>query len=118
MNADELVSQWVVSDFRRRSEYQHLYGPYVSNDEEHLSRCIDLTFTSHSHEWECGCYSTYTRDDSWSIRGTISCPHGTSIPYWTTASEWDSGLPGVIKEMIDLDGQDFTCPVDERNDED
>lgn len=116
MNADELVSKYIVQKFQKARSigYTHT-NPQV----EHIATCPNAVFISGEHGWECGCYSSYTRDDQWWLHGVITCDHdrGFEYRYSTTAYEWDGGLPGFIREMIRLDEENFYCSFEEYNEQ-
>ena len=112
MDADELVRKWLYEKFC--SYYASRTDTYLNPELKHLANCPEVQLSSLDHSWECDCYSSYTRDDQWQASCKISCTHGFETSFWTNASEYDHGLPDIIKELIETDLEFFTCPIDER----
>jgi hypothetical protein len=66
----------------------------------HLINCKPK-ISAVDHEWECGCYSEYTRDDSWVVHCRVSCAHGLITEMRVTLDSWR--IPEVLQELADMD---------------
>lgn len=125
-DADELVSKWALEKFKKRALHQYdYYNDHAFKmgqpkwwqqmvQDRHIALCPSARFEALQHGWYCGCYSSYTRDDEWYVEGTIKCDHHDTV-YRISAREYDEGLPGMIKELIQTDEQDCVYESDEYN---
>ena len=124
--ADRLLLDWVMKQFPEWSKHRidlynaRAYRPGLSAGlphEEivhahtlaHLRNCKGMrTMGYPNHEWECSCYSEYTRDDRWQIHVMVTCPHGLFAEFREELYPWD--MPDVVRSMAD---EDEGCQYDD-----
>lgn len=78
----------------QQSEILHVYTL------AHIRNCGPRIFAV-DHEWECGCYSEYTRDDSWMVHCRVSCAHDLLTEMRLAVSIWE--MPQLIQDLADAD---------------
>lgn len=78
---------------------------------EHLYNCTPRVYAIPSHEWECGCYSEYTRDDRWMVHTYITCYHGIYTQMSHEISSWR--LPKIWEKFEELAHSDEGCRYDD-----
>lgn len=102
LTPDDRVNAWIIQRFRER------HGRFQS----HMSVCPDLKVKPYSceHGVECGCYSEYTRDDSWYLPATLECPHGKEMS--VTLSDFGHTLPDAVAAIANADYDNFECIYD------
>jgi len=118
MNADELLLAWAQEKAPEWLEEQvrhynnirgipqintlgHMANKIKGATVEHILHCGPKIYAIPNHEWSCGCYSEYTRDDSWVVHAYIRCAHGIVAEMVKELSPWS--MPEVIQELADLD---------------
>ena len=116
MTADELLLQWAkeqapewLDKEMQRTVRNH---PYVVDQMgvmsskiygatcEHIKHCGPKIYAV-NHEWECGCYSEYTRDDDWMVHTYVRCRHGLTVEMRLRVDVWQ--MPDVIQRLAELD---------------
>ncbi len=102
-NVDRMVEAWLVSEFR--SNYP----------DDHLSSC-PTAYATIDHEctgWECGCYSSWTREDSFVVIYSVQCEHGNDV--MGERSHWYNS-PTSVYEQLDAyrEGPESVCHVEQR----
>lgn len=70
--------------------------------DEHLLNCSPRVYGIPGHDWECGCYSEYTRDDQWTVHAYITCHHGLLTQMVHYVNPYD--MPEIIQELAQNDG--------------
>lgn len=99
---DDKVADWLLEKFLWSRQYDKAKHGSIKN----------IRVLSVDTGWECGCYSEWTRDDSYVLTGRFTGDKGEfiwSYGYW-------ADLPSFIRELDDyINGND--CPYDE-DDED
>jgi hypothetical protein len=76
-------------------------GAIQAHTLAHLINCGSTHVSSIDHQWECGCYSEYTRDDSWVVHCRVSCYHNIVTDMRIELSSYD--MPEVLQELADMD---------------
>lgn len=67
----------------------------------HLINCGSTHVSAVDHEWECSCYSEYTRDDEWVVHARVSCYHNIATDMRVNLDAWS--MPEVLQELADMD---------------
>jgi len=99
---DDQVNSWLKEKFLESSYYY----PATMGDHD------DIEIISADGSWECGCYSEYTRDDSFVLTATISTNGGNKTTTWDYGY-WSS-LPDFITELDEyIDGNDCRYAEDD-----
>lgn len=98
---DDQVNGWLKEKFLQSSDYY----PATQGDSDQ----IEVVRAEGS--WECGCYSEYTRDDSFILTATLKGSNGREFTwnygYW-------SSLPDFITELDEyIDGNDCRYAEDD-----
>jgi hypothetical protein len=106
-DVDALVNTWAFEKFVEESR-----GSWKDDNEWwHLRDCKEVEIVRCEHDWHCGCYSEYTRDDTWEIAIHMECPH-LGLKSWLL-NRWSWGdLPEIIAELRERDAKAFECSVD------
>lgn len=68
---------------------------------EHMLNCSPRVYGIPGHEWECGCYSEYTRDDNWTVHAYVTCSHGLFVQMFHYVDPYS--LPEIIQELAESD---------------
>ena len=111
--ADELLAEWILKiGFPEWAKNRCQWATYERDKLAHLYQCPTLRVDGTRHGWECGCYSEYTRDDSWYVHATMACDHHPD-GYEFGKELYGSELPEVLRQMSELDEQDFDCPYED-----
>lgn len=96
--ADELVEEWLLSKF-----FEEKYDPVKHGPADPISVLqVDM-------DWECGCYSSWTRDDDFVVTAKMQGADGEfeySYGYWGDFPEW-------LKEL-DAYRENNTCSIQNR----
>ena len=95
MNADELVELWALGEYK--SKYQYYDNTDYFHKYNHLIMCPTVKALPINYEWECGCYSEYTRDDGFVTLFNIVCDCGVKDIFRRTGGDWD--LPDIIRQL-------------------
>ena len=103
MTTDELVNQWALEQFRRETQD----WKWDNRMLRHLRECQEAKVVWCHHEWGCGCYSEYTRDDEWRITARLECPHEGKD--WQFLEVRWGNLPEILEELRRLDAEGFEC---------
>lgn len=105
MHVDQLINEWGLLKYRERFE--------IYRDSTHLVVCDTAEAKAISAGWECGCYSSVTREDSFQITFEISCNCGYSYEYTPYEGEWS--MPTVIRELAEYQENNCYYESDEYN---
>lgn len=97
---DKMVSGFLVYKFRKARAWADNH-----TTEGHLIHCPTTYVSEAEAGWVCGCYSEYTRDDSFDVDATITCECGETTQ-WCYAGWGD--LPAVLKELEEYNNSE--CP--------
>jgi len=125
---DQLLLDWANKEakpwLQKQLEEHNRYKPNLFIDKlyemayfikgatlEHLLNCSPRVYGIPGHEWECGCYSEYTRDDRWMVHAYITCHHGIYTQMSHEISSWR--LPEVWDQFEELAAQDEGCAYDD-----
>lgn len=119
MDADQLLLEWaqkrVSGWLEKQVETCNANRPYTyfvdklyemayrikAASFEHLLNCTPHVYGIPGHEWECSCYSEYTRDDRWMVHTYITCHHGVLAQMVEEISPWR--MPEVIQQLAEAD---------------
>lgn len=98
---DEQIKGWLKEKFLASLDYH----PETQGGPEYIEVVTVDT------GWECGCYSEFTRDDSFVLTARLKASNGREFGwrygYW-------GDLPSFIRELDDyING--FDCPYDEED---
>lgn len=96
---------WRDEGDRKLAEMAHMI---TAATFEHLYNCKPRVYGIPGHEWECGCYSEYTRDDYWVIHAYVTCSHGLFVEMSRQVDSWD--MPEVLRQLAE---QDEGCVYDD-----
>lgn len=96
---DELINAWLLEKFLWSGKY----------DKSKHGTIRSIKVISVDAGWECGCWSEFTRDDSFVLTGQFESDAGDF--------EWSYGtwgdLPQFIEELIEYEQNN--CPYDEED---
>lgn len=98
--ADELVKSWLLEKFLWSGEY----------DKSKHGTIKSLRVLSVDTGWECGCYSEFTRDDSFVLTGRFT---GSVGEFTWGYGRW-ADLPSFIRELDDY-ANGFDCAYEEED---
>lgn len=124
MDADQLLLEWATKQIKpwldRQINIHNLNKPdrrFWRDDEsfkmyemahvingavyEHLLHCTPRVYGIPGHEWECGCYSEYTRDDRWMIHAYVTCTHGLFTQMVMEIEPYS--MPEIIQQLAESD---------------
>lgn len=125
VDADQLLLEWASKEakpwLQSQLEEHNRYKPKLFIDKlyemaylikgatlEHLVNCSPRVYGIPGHEWECGCYSEYTRDDNWMIHAYVTCSHGLFAQMVQRLDSWD--MPEVLRQLAE---EDEGCAYDD-----
>lgn len=93
-HADTLVDDWIIETFREKFDNNN-WGQ--DGNAQHLVRngCYVIETDV---SWECGCYSSWTRDDSKLMEARLGCrccdrTYNWNYGYWYN-------MPEIIEEIL------------------
>ena len=117
MDADQLLLEWATKQIKPwlegKLKVYNYYRPSYRDPLtemavkiagatiEHLVNCTPRVYAIPSHDWECGCYSEYTRDDRWMIHTYVTCPHRLFTQMEHELSPYD--MPEIIQQLAEED---------------
>ncbi len=116
METNELVNEFLMDKFRKEAKQKFRFGmgendEYPGYDKEkHLSRCESLSIQNVECDLLCGCYSCYTRDDSFEMTAHVGCGCGVEMR-WIYG--WMYDLPDFITELDDYKDAMAKCYHDD-----
>jgi hypothetical protein len=96
---DEMVNHWLLSKWLETGEYNY-------DDHGAIS---DISVVTSDADWECGCYSSMTRDDDFILTAVIATKSG---PVNFRYGRWQD-LPSFIEELDEYKNND-ACPYERR----
>jgi hypothetical protein len=97
---DEMINDWLLEKFFWSGQY----------DKAKHGTIKSVKVLSVDMGWDCGCYSEFTRDDSFELTGRFTSDRGE---FTWAYGRWGD-LPTFIEELDAY--QDRYCPYDERED--
>lgn len=106
METNELVNEFLIEKFRKEAKQSFRIGMGKDDElpgydkEKHLARCESTAVQVTDCGWECGCYSCYTRDDSFQMSAHVGCDCGVEMR-WNYGYFWE--LPDFIEELKQYD---------------
>lgn len=90
MDIDDEVKNLIFRRYREASHFIH------SSEWLHLVLCHEVQVEKADIEWECLCYSEYTREDQMTMVALINCPHGVEDKFaWGRHGD----IPKILKEL-------------------
>ncbi|AZU97200.1 hypothetical protein SEA_GILSON_143 [Streptomyces phage Gilson] len=96
------MNEFLLDKFKREAKQRYRIG-FAREDElpgydkeKHLANCETTSIRSAECEWSCGCYSCYTRDDSFDMSAHVGCDCGVEMR-WRYGYMYD--LPNFITEL-------------------
>lgn len=112
---DELVSDFVLMKFRdwwsdvdwKRSKMSSAYQHAI----RHQLECPDSKASVKLAEWECGCWSEYTREDFFLVKFRVTCGCGS---YYDVNTSLDLQGENVIEQLEEYESTRY-CEYDEEN---
>jgi hypothetical protein len=100
---DEQVNAWLLEKFLNSSDYdKSVYGTAES-----------IKVVTVDMGWECGCYSSWTRDDSFEMVAKFGSDSGTfewRYGYWADFPSFITDLDEYINNEV--------CSIENRRDDD
>lgn len=104
METNELVNEFLLEKFKSearlsffdRYNYKNGFISEGYDKEKHLVECKTISIRNAECEWSCGCYSCYTRDDSFEMSAHVGCDCGVEMR-WRYGHMYD--LPDFIREL-------------------
>lgn len=107
---DDLVNRWFLGEWVNGTTAYMTPG-YDRNIHGPVS---DLEVISFDADWECGCYSSWTRDDQEVITSKVKTKSGVvRIRHWTYGD-----MPELIERLVDFGRLEDTCSVERRLNDD
>ena len=112
METNDLVNEFLLDKFRKEAKQRFRIGVGKNDErpgydkEKHLSRCDTLQVSNVECSIECGCYSCYTRDDSFEMTAHVGCDCGVEMR-WVYGYMWD--LPDFITELDEYKNMERDC---------
>ncbi|HEY6020049.1 MAG TPA: hypothetical protein VIY48_09150 [Candidatus Paceibacterota bacterium] len=106
---DDAVDQFIVSRFvGNEGRFQYLDGEHKYRpDEDGLPS--EITVLQADMGWDCGCYSSYTRDDTFEITALIKTK---SREIQFSYGNWGD-FPSLITDLDEYINN-YTCSVENR----
>ncbi len=95
---DDLIKAWLLERFLWSGRYDKVKHGTIKSIEVLK---VDAA-------WDCGCYSEFTRDDTFRLEGLFKSSSGTW--YWEYGTWGD--LPRFIEELEEYDKRG-SCPYEE-----
>lgn len=102
---DRLVKDWILSKFLKGDTYSLAY-PYGYDETVHGPK-EDITVVAADGEWQCGCYSEYTRDDQFVMTATFMTKSGH---FKASYGRWGD-LPVFIEELASFE-ETWECSIE------
>lgn len=97
-STDELINDygysWFVAHFSR-------YSSEYFEKHTHLIKCGTAKVSHSDRYWNCGCYSSWTRDDNFVIDFHIRCECDVEVNWspWVYAEDFD--LPSILGDLYE-----------------
>ncbi|AVD99336.1 hypothetical protein SEA_BILLNYE_163 [Streptomyces phage BillNye] len=103
MTTNELVNEFLFEKFKEQAREQYRVWNFDKDDilpgyekHKHLVDCETTAIKNAECDLECGCYSCYTRDDSFAMTAHIGCDCGVELRF-VYGYMWN--LPDFITEL-------------------
>jgi hypothetical protein len=108
--SDELVNRWFISEWTDPEGRWRMHPKY---DSEIHGPVSDLKVVTTDGKWECGCYSSWTRDDEMILTAHVETVAGeVKIEYGAWAD-----FPDFVLAIIDFGELENVCRIEGRDDE-
>jgi hypothetical protein len=112
IDVDSLVNEWLISKWLESSANEHDYRQFTRYDRSVHGPVSGLRVVTADADWDCGCYSSWTREDDFVMTAEISTAAGVvNFEY----GRW-ADFPSFIEELDAYRNNDV-CPY-ERDEED
>lgn len=108
VDVDTVVSDWLISKWLERSANEHDYRAFTRYDKATHGPVTDLRILTADADWDCFCYSSYTREDTFAMKAQIDTAAGVvDFEYGT----WGD-FPSFIEEL-DVYRTNDTCSYEQ-----
>lgn len=101
-DTDELVKRWLKDKFIEGGTFPR-YNPVEHGEPD------EVELISSDMGWDCGCYSDYTRDDTFELTGVIKTADGKEVPIRYGRY---GDLPQFIEELEAFENNEV-CPYED-----
>lgn len=104
-STDELVNRWFLDRWIKNEGYAYpRYRPLKHGEPE------ELEVITTDGGWECGCYSSWTRDDQQKLYAWVKTRHGeVKVEYGV----WGD-FPDFVRQVIEFGELEDYCRVEAR----
>lgn len=92
---NQMVKDYILEKFKE--EYSDPNTPRNDQDKYHLAHCHETRVIDSDVEWECLCYSEYTREDNMQLLTRIACSEVTAVYSW---QQWGN-IPDILQQLYD-----------------
>jgi len=109
---DDMVNSWIITKFIANDGRQQSYegsNPFRYNEDAD-GFFNDITVLEADMGWECGCYSSWTRDDDFEVKALIKTKSRTVEFIYGTWREF----PDFIQELDEYQNN-LTCPYEQED---
>lgn len=98
---DRLVTNFIIAKFVQGDGHPKYDAKWHGPIE-------DITVLEPQAEWECGCYSDYTRDDQFVMRAKLGTwvKHPIDFSYGTYGN-----LPEILRDLAEFE-ENLACPYE------
>lgn len=107
VDIDVLVNKWLIARWLSASSSTNDFRDFVRYDESVHGPVRDLRVSSADADWDCGCYSSWTREDDFVMKALIETRAGQvtfEYGFW--------GLFPSFIEELDAYRNNTTCPYE------
>ena len=110
---DEQVNGWILQKFFSLQPRLYAYHTSLGYNPEFHGPKDGITVVSADAGWECGCYSSWTRDDEYKVTAILQTSNGTQFEF--VYGSWGD-FPDFIEELGDyIYGNDCYYESEEYN---
>jgi hypothetical protein len=112
IDVDDLVSSWLIDKWLERSSDPNNYQAFVRYSVDEHGPREALSIVTADADWECGCYSSWTREDDFILQAKIMTASGAvDFEY----GRWGD-FPSFIEEL-DAYQRNTVCSYENEADE-
>lgn len=112
IDVDELVAGWLISKWVEESQQTYVRRGFVRYDTDVHGPVFALSVASADADWECGCWSSWTREDDFVTRAVIKTAGGdVEFEY----GRWVD-FPRFLEEL-DAYRNNTVCPYESEEDD-
>lgn len=106
-NIDDLVNRWFISEW---TDPEGRYGMHPKYDPVEHGPIENLKVITTDGEWQCGCYSSWTRDDEMVMTAEIAARNGSVMVEY---GRW-ADFPEFVLSVISFGELEDACSIEYR----